>query len=178
VHCKSLWRKDSIDADLFSSFECFPEHDKEYKWRLGLTIVAAVLTHSSSILVGVIMLRFVKEEESESGEERDPIEQDRGSSQGGSDDGSEVQLDSSSESQFDCGEAQLENKARAQRTIMYKTGLGLGIVFLSLILTGCFHRNSQFPVVCNITSVYSNRELTQTRFDAYALIMRPLQYSG
>ena len=131
-----------IDADLFSSFECFPEHDKEYKWRLGLTIVAAVLTHSSSILVGAIMMRFGNEKESE--EERDPIEQDRGSSHGGFDDRSEVQLNSSSEAQF-------ENKARAKRTIMYKTGLGVATVSLSLILTGCFHRNAQFLVVCNIS---------------------------
>jgi hypothetical protein len=88
VHYKSLWRKDLIDADLFLSFEYFPEYDKEYKWRLGLTIVAAVLTHSSSILVGAIIMRFRNEKESE--EERDPIEQDRGSSHGGFDDGSEV----------------------------------------------------------------------------------------
>jgi hypothetical protein len=139
VHCKSLWRKDSIDADLFSSFECFPELDKEYKVRLGLTIVAAVLTHSPGILVGAIMMRFGNEKESE---ERDPIEQDRGSSHRGFDDTSGIQLNSSTEAQF-------KNIASAKRTIMYKTGLGVATVFLSLILTGCFHRNAQFPVVCN-----------------------------
>ncbi len=108
MHCKSLWRKDSIDADLFSSFECFPELDKEYKVRLGLTIVAAVLTHSSGILVGAIMMRFGNEKESE--EERDPIEQDRGSSHRGFDDTSGVQLNSSSEAQF-------KNEASAKRTV-------------------------------------------------------------
>ena len=168
MHCKSLWQKEAINADLLSSFECFPEHDREYKWRLGLTIVAAVLTHSSSILVGAIMMRFGNEKESE--EERDPIEQDRGPSHGGFDDRSEVQLNSS--------EAQFENKARAKRTIMYKTGLGVATVALSLILTGCFHRSAQFPVVCNPSLLLIQTELTQTRFDAYALIMWSLQYSG
>ena len=130
MHCKSLRRKESIDADLSLSFECFPEHDKEYKWRLGLTIVAAVLTHSSSMLVDVTMMRFWNETQWE--EERDPIEQDGGSSYEEFDNRSEAQL-----------------KGRAERTIMYKTGLGIATVFLSLILTGCFHRNASFPVVCN-----------------------------
>jgi 2-hydroxychromene-2-carboxylate isomerase len=117
--------------------------------RLGLTIVAAALTHSSGILVGAIMMRFGNEKESE--EERDPIEQDRGSSHRRFDNTSGVQLNSSSE-------APIKNKANAKRTIMYKAGLGVATVFLSLILTGCFHRNAQFPVVCNPSVLLTQTE--------------------
>ena len=77
--------------------------------------------HSSSILVGAIMMRFGNDKEPE--EERDPIEQDKGFD------------DSSSEAQF-------KNKARAKRTIMYKTGLGVATVSLSIILTSCCYRNA------------------------------------
>lgn len=110
-------------------FECFPEYDKEHKWRLGLTIVAAVLTHSSSILAGAIMIGFWNETLRK--EEGDSIEQDGGSSH--------EELDNRSE-------AHPSNVSEAQQvkwTIMYKTGLGIATV----TLTGCFYRKAQFPVV-------------------------------
>lgn len=129
MHCESLLRKDSMDTNLFPSFECFPEHDDEYKWRLGLTIVAAVLTHSSSILVGITMMRFRNKNQLE--EEGDLIEQDGGSSHEKLDNRSDVQFNRSSE-------VQLDNKRKvkhAKRTVMYKTGIGMATVFLSLTLT-------------------------------------------
>jgi hypothetical protein len=38
----------------------------------------------------------------------------------------------------------------AKRAVMYKAGVGVATVFLSLVLTACFHRNVDFPVVCNL----------------------------
>ena len=143
MHCKSLRRKDSIDADLFPSLECFPEHDKEYKWRLGFTIIAAVLTHSSSIIVGLIMMQFRNKNQSE--EEGDPIEQDGGSSHEELDNRSEAQLNNSSDAQLDNG----SDAQYVKWTVWYKTGAGIATVFLSITLTGCFYRNTQFPVVRN-----------------------------
>jgi len=93
--------------------------------------VAAVLTHSSSILAGAIMIGFWNETLRK--EEGDSIEQDGGSSH--------EELDNRSE-------AHPSNVSEAQQvkwTIMYKTGLGIATV----TLTGCFYRKAQFPVVRN-----------------------------
>jgi hypothetical protein len=152
VHCKSLRRKDSIDANLFPSFECFPEHDKEYKWRLGFTIIAAVLTHSPSMLVGVVMMRFRNKNQSE-----EEAEQDGGSSHEELDNRSEAQLNNSSEAQRDNS----SDIQYAKRTVVYKTGGQIATVLLSLTLTGCFYRNIQFPVVRNPQLVLIETELTQ-----------------
>jgi hypothetical protein len=110
---------------------------------LGLTIIAAVLTHSSSILIGVIMMRFGNGNQLE--EEEDLIEQGGGSSHEELDNRSEAQLNNSSNAQLE----KSSDVQHAKRTIMFKIGVGIATVFISVTLTGCFYGNTQFPVVRN-----------------------------
>jgi len=141
VHCKLLRPKDSLDADMFPSSECFPEHDKEYKRRLGFAITAAVLTHSSNILVGVIMMRFRNDNQSE--EDGDLIDQDGGLPHKALDKSSESQLNNSSDARLDSD----SNIQYAKWTIWHKTGAGIATVIVSIIFTGIYYKTAQFPVV-------------------------------